>query len=90
MQIDVWCKTDKGLRRESNQDAFLINRDLGLFVVADGMGGHSGGEVASMIAVQTAEAVMIDLDKQATSARESIIKMYEEASHRIYDKAAYE
>jgi len=90
MQIDVWCKTDKGLRRESNQDSFLINRDLGLFVVADGMGGHSGGEVASKMAVDTAEAVMHDQATKKPAPRESVHRMYEEASHRIYDKAANE
>lgn len=40
-----------GRRRLSNQDAFLADTDLGLYVVADGMGGHNAGEVASQEAV---------------------------------------
>jgi serine/threonine protein phosphatase PrpC len=45
-------------RRPTNEDAFLAAEELGLFVVADGMGGHNAGEVASDLAVQTIRDVV--------------------------------
>jgi len=43
--------TDKGRVRTSNQDAFAIDNERGLWVIADGMGGHAGGNIASEVAV---------------------------------------
>jgi protein phosphatase len=45
--------TDLGRKRSTNEDAFYIDDELGLYVVADGMGGHAAGEVASREAVDT-------------------------------------
>jgi serine/threonine protein phosphatase PrpC len=46
-------QTDLGRKRASNEDAFYVDDQLGLYVVADGMGGHAAGEVASREAVDT-------------------------------------
>ena len=50
MQLSAYGATHPG-RRASNEDSLLVEPSLGLFVVADGMGGHKAGEVASRIAV---------------------------------------
>lgn len=51
--LDIAGKTDPGKVRERNEDSISIAPELGLLVVADGMGGHNSGEVASGLAVET-------------------------------------
>ncbi len=52
MRVSFASATDKGLRRSVNEDSLAVRDDLGLFLVADGMGGHAAGEVASQAAIR--------------------------------------
>ena len=74
--------TDVGRVREHNEDTIGVDADIGLFVLADGMGGYNAGEVASGIAVKTVmslvkEAVehqdMSSADPETGMARPSIV-----------------
>jgi protein phosphatase len=51
--VSATAQTDTGLRRKRNEDSLLVLESSGLFVVADGMGGYRGGELASQLAVKT-------------------------------------
>ena len=56
MRVASASATDIGRKRLANEDYLRVREDLGLFVVADGMGGHEAGEVASQTAVEGIEA----------------------------------
>ncbi len=76
--VRVWALTDVGKVRDHNEDAYLVDSELGLFVVADGMGGHAAGEVASRMAV--------DAVTEAVRRQASVLKAYlddpEQTVHR--------
>jgi PPM family protein phosphatase len=52
-EIDAYGLTDVGKKRKHNEDAYALDEAEGLFIVADGMGGHAAGEVAAKITVET-------------------------------------
>jgi PPM family protein phosphatase len=57
-KLQFHAATDVGRKRSHNEDNYLVDSDLGLFIVADGMGGHAAGEVASAVAVRTVHEVV--------------------------------
>jgi PPM family protein phosphatase len=87
------ARTDVGMIRSGNEDNYVVkaNGDHGLFIVADGMGGHAAGEVASLMAVQTLErelGVVGSLDERTAADRVSdALKM---ANRNIHDRTITE
>ena len=46
--MDVGFKTDKGIKRSNNEDAFFVMKNDGIYIVADGVGGNRSGEIAKI------------------------------------------
>ncbi|HEY3234221.1 MAG TPA: protein phosphatase 2C domain-containing protein [Polyangiaceae bacterium] len=75
-----------GRRRQSNEDAFLCDDELGLWIVADGMGGHAAGEVASLESVDTIYG-MIKRGKPGLPATEPVTEECLQAARRLLEGA---
>ena len=92
--IKAYAKSDKGNVRETNEDFFYISNSLDqiqLFLLADGMGGYNGGEIASQLAIQTAKNYIENNFKDIEKDRDSIIQLLgssmEYANMVVYEKA---
>ena len=84
--------TDVGLVRKNNEDMFHVSHDGRLLIVADGMGGHMAGEVASAIAVDTLAQLLGPeclraIDAGETDAAELFLEVFQATHRRVLDAA---
>jgi protein phosphatase len=98
--VEAFGLTDRGLLRPSNEDAYAVAADLGLYVVADGVGGNAAGEVASRLAVDSIIAFFRDIALngpaaadapeaawQASFAASLLVRAVEEANAVVWSAA---
>ena len=81
MKLTSAGRTHVGMKRSANEDSLRICREENLFVVADGMGGHASGEIASQMSVETLAEFF-----RATSEDDEITWPYKMEKDRRYDE----
>lgn len=89
MQLAVGARTDVGMIRSGNEDNFFAEADetRGVFVVADGMGGHAAGEVASEMAVQIVARHLLPVRSVLESTASAVVaQSLRDANRAIYDR----
>ncbi|NMB27618.1 MAG: Stp1/IreP family PP2C-type Ser/Thr phosphatase [Tissierellia bacterium] len=91
--MEIGIKTDVGKIRDNNQDAYYISPkgDYSLFIIADGMGGHKAGEIASKMAIDiisnSLKSLLTDLTVEDKDIEDRIKNSIYEANDKIYKKS---
>lgn len=90
MEWEYAGKSDVGKVRQGNEDALFANAEHGVFIVADGMGGHVAGEVASQIVTDTVGPGVSEAIAQGLAGAElenRVLELIEEANRAILERA---
>ena len=99
MRIRYAAKTDVGMKRNHNEDYFSLIEDEQLFLVADGMGGHASGEVASKMAAEVMQEFFVrtkddeatwpyKMDRHLSYVENRLVVGIKMANQRIFQAAA--
>ncbi len=87
MILRAAASTHVGLRRRVNEDRYALAPDLGLYLVADGMGGHTAGQVASQLAAESSLRAVETLQAGSVSLSEKLRHAVDFANREIYSQA---
>lgn len=85
MKLSAAACSDVGLRRQANEDSFATAPELGLYVVADGMGGHRAGKVASELATEHALRAIQALQGAPASPAEKLRQAVSCANREVHE-----
>ena len=84
MHIEFSARSDQGMVRASNEDVCVADGKIDLYLVADGMGGHAAGEVASQITASAVEEIMSEPEPE-TEMEDLLRRAVEYANKRVYE-----